>query len=837
MPLLKRLMRMDAGEVACRIRARVRQTCDGAAWRLGWREWSREELSQVLSHDCAPQEALLAAAHRDWPRAHEALVRHFATRAPRFVINPGARQETRQRIINAFPASVDDAQRRADRILAGTYDLLGYRALRFETDGQMDWHLDPVHNRRPPVCFWTDVDYLDPGSGDHKIIWELNRHQHWLELGRAYWLTGDARYRDRFLSELASWLEMNPPLTGINWTSMLELAFRSISWTWALEFFADASIQDQSPWLVDLLLGLDRQLTQVERNLSHYFSPNTHLLGEGLALYVVGRTLPELQAAERRAAIGRTVLLREIDRQIGADGGHCERSAHYHKYTLDFYLFALAIARVTGDPCAAEFERVAGRLAFAARVLASDRGQLPHLGDDDGGALTPLTGRSRDDVRDSLAVAGALLNRPDLLVGSTPEEAFWLLAHPALAAGVDALDAAPPANTLASTALRDTGYYVSRSAAGDHLVIDGGPHGYLNGGHSHADALSLTFARHGSPLLIDSGTGCYTIDVSQRDRFRSTALHNTVVVGDRSQSIPSGPFHWAHTACSSVHRWRTNREFDYFDGSHDGYDPVRHRRHVLALHDDLLVVADLIAGPGTLRATAYWHIDPQWHVQIQAGRALCHAGADRAELFTPGSVMEAVSGDSETGLGWHSPVYGRVEPATTIRMTHTGAAPLWIISVFGWDPDNAIVAVDTVPVWAAARVLDHATALRITRTTSIDYCVIAEPAGVTSASWRVGEVETDARMLFYRMRGEGQMARLALVDGSIVRAGRRGLHLQLPQAAPDLHLDVSELRTHGDAATLQARLSGTASGARLIMDGEERPIAAERCHAAAPFSG
>jgi hypothetical protein len=92
-------------------------------------------------------------------------------------------------------------------------------------------------------------------------------------------------------------------------------------------------------------------------------------------------------------------------------------------------------------------------------------------------------------------------------------------------------------------------------------------------------------------------------------------------------------------------------------------------------------------------------------------------------------------------------------------------------------------------------------------------------------------------MLFYRMRGEGQMARLALVDGSIVRAGRRGLHLQLPQAAPDLHLDVSGLRTHGNDTTLQARLSGTASGARLIMDGEERPIAAERCHAAAPFSG
>jgi hypothetical protein len=30
--------------------------------------------------------------------------------------------------------------------------------------------------------------------GDHKVIWELNRHQHWLMLGRAFWLTGEAKY-------------------------------------------------------------------------------------------------------------------------------------------------------------------------------------------------------------------------------------------------------------------------------------------------------------------------------------------------------------------------------------------------------------------------------------------------------------------------------------------------------------------------------------------------------------------------------------------------------------------------------------------------------------------
>ena len=73
-------------------------------------------------------------------------------------------------------------------------------------------------------------------------------------------------------------------------------------------------------------------------------------------------------------------------------------------------------------------------------------------------------------------------------------------------------------------------------AAGDHLVVDAGPHGYENGGHAHADALSMTFTVRGVPLLIDPGTGSYTADPAARDHFRSSQLHNTVVVDGRSQS-------------------------------------------------------------------------------------------------------------------------------------------------------------------------------------------------------------------------------------------------------------------------------------------------------------
>ena len=125
---------------------------------------------------------------------------------------------------------------------------------------------------------------------------------------------------------------------------MLELGLRSLSWIWALSFFADpeAGERDTEPWIVDLLLGLDRQLAQIERNLSYYFSPNTHLLGRGArAVCRRPRRCRSCAAAGRRAALGRRILLDEIDRQVAARRRPRERSTHYHRYTLDFYLLAL----------------------------------------------------------------------------------------------------------------------------------------------------------------------------------------------------------------------------------------------------------------------------------------------------------------------------------------------------------------------------------------------------------------------------------------------------------------------------------------------------------------
>ena len=127
-------------------------------------------------------------------------------------------------------------------------------------------------------------------------------------------------------------------------------------------------------------------------------------------------------------------------------------------------------------------------------------------------------------------------------------------------------------------------------------MLDAGPHGYQNGGHAHADALSLTLSLDGRRLLIDPGTSTYTMDSSVRDRMRSTVSHNTVTLDGRSQSMPAGPFHWQTTVDARVVTCRRNPSFDFIEASHDGYAPARHRRTVVRTSQSGWLIVDAIVG-------------------------------------------------------------------------------------------------------------------------------------------------------------------------------------------------------------------------------------------------
>lgn len=822
-----RLRRMTRQEVAWRTRQAGRTAAQRLALFVRPMRWDRTELQGALAEGVLDGALLSPGPEPPWDEIHAELARAIRRRSSRFVLDPASKPQLTADIVARWPAAPEEAQARAERILAGCYDLLGYRGLPCGApDGCVEWHRDPVHGCGAPLHFWADVAYLDPAIGDHKVIWELNRHQHWMQLGRALWLTGDPRFRRAILQQLQGWLAANPPFVGINWASMLEVGLRSLSWLWALHFLLpDGERSDggpEAPWLVDMCLALDRQLTHVEHNLSVYFSPNTHLTGEALALYVAGVALPELAASHRWADTGRRILLEEIDRQIHLDGGHAERSMHYQRYTLDFYLLAyLTAERDRDEEAASAFAAASRRLAEFTRTIADDEGRLPLIGDDDGGMLWPITGRACRDVRDSLALAAVVLDRPDFAPWGIQEQALWIAGCRAAAAPPPGRDAAPPCidtsdvrhtTGAASRALADTGYFVARDARGDHAVFDVGLHGYQNGGHAHADALALTLTLAGRPFLIDPGTSTYTIDRRLRDQLRSSMSHNTVTIGDRSQAIPAGPFHWRTHADARLHAWAHSAGFDWAEAFHDAYAPVRHRRSILRTAGDGWLIADEILGDAAVTASAHWHFDPAWTLRCDtAGRLHArHADGHTVWLLHNGGDVLLAHGDEESGLGWYAPVYGTLLPTWSARVTRHGHGPYTILTWIG----EAAAAPLLEAMEPAGENRGAAVAVRIGCGGRATVFLLrpGEPALGDTRACGVPDYQTNARVLHYTCE-HGRLATLDLVDASDALALRDGwISVAASEPMRDLHATLADglLELFASEPPPQLRLQGGA---------------------------
>lgn len=567
----------------------------------------------------------------------------------------------------------------ADRALEGRFDVLGLQGLPFGRP--VDWHLEPTSGRRSPLVHWKRLDSLATSTtSDKKIVWELNRHQHLLTLGRAHLQFGDEQYARALTDDIAAWLRHNPPGVGINWVSSLEIALRCITWLWAI-----AMVRTGAQWPLLPSLEVARSLClqgrHIEHYLSTYFSPNTHLTGEALGLYYLGTCLPELNCAERWRDLGRSILLKQLEVQVRPDGVYFEQSTWYQRYTADFYMHFIVLAARADDPIPSHVrERLATLLDYLMWITRPD-GTSPYIGDDDGGKLVKLESCAPNDWRAVLSNGAVMFGRGDYkhVAGKCAEETRWLFG-PSAKETFDGIPGKPPDSN--SRAFVDGGFYVMRSGwvpDSNYLLIDCGPHGVMNCGHAHADALAIEVAALGTTILIDPGTFTYTGSVEFRDLFRSTAMHNSLTVDGLSSSVPAGPFKWTHVAHCSTLCWHDHPGFTYFEGCHDGYKrlstPAIHTRSLLFVNREYWFMLDQVDIDGDHEHAVHFHMAPQVCAAL-------HHQARRLEAYTPSASLDVAyperQGVWSVADGWVSPCYGAKvrAPHGTYSVRTTGPAAL-----------------------------------------------------------------------------------------------------------------------------------------------------------------
>jgi hypothetical protein len=551
----------------------------------------------------------------------------------------------------------------AEKILAHRFPLLG---VEIETGPRIDWRRDYLAGIETRPVYFRRVPYLDRArAGDHKIIWELNRHQHLVVLAQALLLSGDKRFDTELQTQFESWESDNPLQRGINWASALEIAFRVLSWIWVYHLIGagwDAAFRRR------FLLSLYRHGCHLTRNLSIYFSPNTHLLGEAVALHALGVLFPAFPRAAQWASLGASLVREQMRAQVRDDGSHFEQSTYYQIYAVDFFLLHDVLA-----PQPEQFRRKLGAMAEYLHALHTSALTIPFLGDDDGGRLFhPYGPRNRFGAA-TLAACAARLGRPGLrLAGdlSGPEAAWWLPDPPAPAMRSD--------GGASSRLFRQAGIAVL-SAGDSRIVVDAGPFGAGNGGHSHSDTLSVVAFCAGRELLIDPGTYSYT-DRVWRDRFRGSAAHNTVRLDSRDQAVPSGPFSWQDHPNVEILAWEPGERSDALDAA-CRYGGFRHSRRIRFHKPDRLWILDELEGP-----PGRHDVEQFWHLGLAATESAPGAFllGDAATLWLPPGTPAAIGEGGETG--WRSTAPGEKHPMPVLRVHLRSPLPLRLGIVLDWRP-------------------------------------------------------------------------------------------------------------------------------------------------------
>ena len=577
----------------------------------------------------------------------------------------------------------------ADRLLTGEWEMLGV----VRTDMvQPDWFYDPVTGRRSaPDRYAFALNQRDETAiGNIKQVWEVNRLQHLTLLAAAWYLTGEEAYAQRVAEQLRSWWRENPFLSGVNWTSGIELGVRLINFAWIRRLL------DAWPGVADLFEHDDLALQQVRWHQeylaafeSRASSANNHVIAEAAGQLAASCAFPWFPESGRWRRDSARLLERELEHNTFPSGINRELASDYHGFVAELGFFAAIEASAAGVPLGDATWRLLCAMADAMASLVDERGQPPRQGDSDEGRVVLLDAPEHNRWPTLLALGDALFGRLD----------WWPLVTADVGSVLSCALVGPrqepsdrPGERLDRFA--DAGITILRTAAADSPEIwcrcDGGPHGFLSiAAHAHADALSIEVRHGGVDILADPGTYCYHGEPEWRKYFQSTIGHNTAEIGGQWQSVRGGPFLWLRHAQGQEIDFTDEGNAARWTATHDGYRALRraaaHKRSVwLDCGPRVLEITDQIDG-GSFAIRLAFHLGPAVHAELDG----TIAGLSWPEAVTPGvarlvlpSTLRWNLHRGETGpiLGWYSHSFGHRVPSGTLVGTGFSAPGVKLIT-------------------------------------------------------------------------------------------------------------------------------------------------------------
>jgi len=352
----RRLRGMSAAEIAWRLREQAVR-----------RAWAHRQVRQSGLDSLPPLAAAAPAA-----------ARRFTS-----VLPPDAVARVPERAKAAIVAD-------ADRLINGEWEMLG--ALRTDMK-RPDWFFDQVTGRRSaPGAYAFALDQRDEAAvGNVKQVWEVNRLQHLTLLATAWYLTEADAYAQRVADQLESWWRENPFLSGINWTSGIELGVRLINFAWIRRLL------DGWPGAADLFEHNELAVRQIRWHQEYLAafesrgsSANNHVIAEAAGQLAASCAFPWFPESGQWRRASARLLERELAHNTFPSGINRELASDYHGFVAELGFFAAIEAAAAGVPLSDATWRLLCAMTDCMAALVDERSRPPRQADSDEGRVVLL---------------------------------------------------------------------------------------------------------------------------------------------------------------------------------------------------------------------------------------------------------------------------------------------------------------------------------------------------------------------------------------------------------------------------------------------------------------
>ncbi|MBC7879572.1 MAG: alginate lyase family protein [Anaerolineales bacterium] len=531
----------------------------------------------------------------------------------------------------------------------------------------------------------------EPSSQRHtdiKFTWEPNRFSFVYTLVRAYAASQDEKYAEAFWISILDWSEHNHPNTGSNWMDGQEISLRLIAWTFG--FYAFLSSPSTTPERVaQFTTFVAAQAQRIYQNIDYAISTQSnHTISEACGLWLVGILFPELNDSEKYLSLGRKLLEEEAVKQIFPDGSYSMYSLNYHRFILQIYFYAMRLGELNNSPLSESVKRVVTKsIDHLYQLIDPQTGQMPVYGSNDGALVLSLNNCDFTDYRPLLQLGSYMTKGKKIFEsGVWDEDLYWLYGSQSLNIEVDI-----PKQTNQS--FSNGGAYILRNTNSKAVIrcTD------YQSRPSHADQLHVDLWIQGHNIACDAGTYLYSGEGVWRNGLAHTNVHNTVTVDNKDQMTMVSRFTWTDWSKGRV--LQNNEKL--WQGEHDSYKPIAHKRTVLALEGDRWVVIDNLLAKESHHYALHWLLSdyeygmqelapanglwlkpPTTDSKLSDSKILIHMG-----LVNGNGNFSIVRADPDSTRGWRSRYYGHKEPAISVMLkANQPQVTFW--TFFGYEDDR-----------------------------------------------------------------------------------------------------------------------------------------------------